>query len=77
MTGSWLDIVQGFAGMRVRNGQLHYAPFLPKKWDAYQFRQNFRGRVLEVRVDHEGTHIKLVSGEPLTIDLAGKSVELK
>ena len=77
MTGSWLDIVQGFAGMRVRNGQLHYAPFLPKKWQAYQFRQSFRGRVLEVRVDQVGTHIKLVSGEPLTIDLAGKNFELK
>ena len=77
MTGSWLDIVQGFAGMRVRNGELHYAPFLPKKWDSYKFRQAFRGRVLEVTVDKKGTHIELISGEPLTIDLNGKKLELK
>ena len=77
MTGSWLDIVQGFAGMRVRDGQLHYAPFLPKKWDSYQFRQMFRGRILKVKVDKHGTKIDLVSGDPITIDLAGKKLELK
>ena len=77
MTGSWLDIVQGFAGMRVRDGELHYAPFLPKKWNSYKFRQAFRGRVLEVTVDKKGTHIELVSGDPLTIDLDGKKLELK
>ena len=77
MTGSWLDIVQGFAGMRVRNGELHYAPFLPKKWNSYKFRQNFRDRILEVKVDKNGTDIKLISGDPITIDLAGKKLELK
>lgn len=77
MTGSWLDIVQGFAGMRVRDGQLHYAPFLPKKWDSYQFRQMFRGRILRVKVDKHGTKIDLVSGDPITIDLDGKKLELK
>ena len=77
MTGSWIDIVQGFAGMRVRDGQLHYAPFLPKKWDSYQFRQQFRGRVIEVTVDKDGAKAELISGEPLRIDLAGEKLELK
>lgn len=77
MTGSWLAIVQGFAGMRVRNDQLHYAPFLPKKWDSYQFRQQFRGRVIEVTVDANGTNLELISGEPLTVDLDGQAVDLK
>ena len=77
MTGSWLAIVQGFAGMRIRNDQLHYAPFLPKKWDSYQFRQQFRGRVIEVTVDDNGTKLDLISGEPLTIDLDGQTVDLK
>lgn len=76
MTGAWLDIVQGFAGMRVRDGQLHYAPFLPKQWKGYQFTQVFRGRTIKVKVDQAGTKVSLVSGEPLTIDLAGKQVEL-
>nr|WP_252902453.1 glycosyl hydrolase family 65 protein [Paucilactobacillus hokkaidonensis] len=62
--------------MRVRDGQLHFAPFLPQKWQSYQFRQLFRGRIVEVKVDQDGTRIDLLSGEPLTIDLAGKQVTL-
>ncbi|MDR3241935.1 MAG: glycoside hydrolase family 65 protein [Lactobacillaceae bacterium] len=77
MTGSWLAIVQGFAGMRVRDGQLHLAPFLPKKWTGYSFRLVFRGHVLEVQVDAKDTDVKLISGEPLTIDLSGEKVQLK
>lgn len=77
MTGGWLAIVQGFAGMRVRDDQLHFAPFLPKKWNAYQFRIQFRGRSIQVHVDQNGSQLTLLSGEPLTVDLDGKQTELK
>ncbi|HAT54159.1 MAG TPA: family 65 glycosyl hydrolase [Lactobacillus sp.] len=76
MTGSWLAIVQGFAGMRVRNDELHFAPFLPKKWTSYQFRQLFRGRLIEVHVDANGTSVKLISGDPLTVSVNDKEVNL-
>ncbi|GHP13290.1 maltose phosphorylase [Lentilactobacillus fungorum] len=76
MTGGWIAVVQGFAGMRIRDGKLHYAPFLPKKWTHYSFRQVFRGRLIEVDVDQAGAHFKLVSGDPITIDVAGKDVAL-
>lgn len=76
MTGSWLAIVQGFAGMRVRDGQLHLKPFLPKKWDKYSFRLVFRGHVLEVSVDQTGANVQLISGDPLTINLSGEEVTL-
>lgn len=76
MTGGWLAVVQGFAGMRVRNGQLHYAPFLPKKWQRYSFRQVFRDRLIEVAVDQSGAHFKLIEGEPITIEVGDKAVKL-
>ncbi|MCH4170337.1 MAG: glycoside hydrolase family 65 protein [Lactobacillus sp.] len=76
MTGAWLAIVQGFAGMRIRDGKLHFKPFLPKQWTAYQFRVLFRGRLIEVNVDATGTTLKLRQGEPLTVDLEGDSLNL-
>lgn len=76
MTGGWIAVVQGFAGMRVRDGQLHYAPFLPKKWHRYSFRQVFRGRLIEVNVDQKGAQFKLIEGDPITIDVAGKALKL-
>ncbi|MBJ7648814.1 glycoside hydrolase family 65 protein [Weissella confusa] len=77
MTGAWLSIVQGFAGMRVRDDQLHFEPFLPDKWQGYSFRFLFRGRLLSVAVDQNGSHVQLLSGEPLTIDLAGEKLTLE
>ncbi|GAK47135.1 maltose/trehalose phosphorylase [Secundilactobacillus oryzae JCM 18671] len=77
MTGGWLAIVHGFAGMRVRDGELHYAPFLPKKWTSYEFRQLFRGRLIEITVDQTGTKLNLLEGDPITVDLDGTKVELK
>ena len=77
MTGAWLSIVQGFAGMRVRDDQLHFEPFLPDKWQGYSFRFLFRGRLLSVAVDQNGSHVELLSGEPLTIDLAGEKLTLE
>lgn len=78
MTGGWLAMVQGFAGMRVHaDGTLSYKPFLPKKWNSYSFRQVFRGRVVEVSVDQDGAHFNLISGEPLEIKVYDKQLMLK
>lgn len=76
MTGSWLAIVQGFAGMRVIDGELEFAPFLPKEWDGYKFRINFRGRLLSIEVDKTGSKIELLKGEPLKIKLNSEETEL-
>lgn len=76
MTGSWLAIVQGFAGMRVQHDQLSFAPFLPKQWTSYTFRQLFRGRLIEVHVDKNDTKLKLITGDPITIMVHDQPVKL-
>jgi maltose phosphorylase len=62
--------------MRVHNDTLSYKPFLPQKWNSYSFRQVFRGRVIEVTVDKDGNHFELISGDPLDIQVDGKSLTL-
>lgn len=75
MTGTWLTIVQGFAGMRTWNGELSFAPFLPHNWSSYSFHINYRGRTLQVIVSSIVT-IKLVVGETLPIKLYDKNIDL-
>lgn len=65
MAGSWLAIVQGFAGVRVENNQLYLKPYLPKQWKSYSFQMTFRGRQLQIRVTEDQIHITQLSGEPL------------
>jgi maltose phosphorylase len=50
MAGSWMSVIQGFAGMRVRDGQLTFDPKLPKHWTNLSFKLNFRGEVVEFKV---------------------------
>jgi len=50
MAGTWMSIVEGFAGMRVRNNQLRFNPFLPKQWNAFSFTIGFRGVQLNVKI---------------------------
>ena len=45
MAGTWLSIVEGFAGMRVKNGELVFNPHLPKHWKSLSFKVDFRGDI--------------------------------
>jgi maltose phosphorylase len=77
MAGTWMSVVKGFGGMRVKDGKLHFNPFIPDQWKSYSFRIEFRGRVLKIKVSKEKTETNLESGDPLEIFLNGKSVLLK
>ena len=67
MAGSWLALVQGFGGVRVRDGAITFSPQLPPGWPAYAFALRWRGRALQVRVDGEGVDYRLIDGEPLSL----------
>jgi len=70
MAGSWLAIVQGFAGMRINNG-LSFQPFLPKNWEEYKFRINYRNRLIAISVNSSETNIDLIEGDDLEISVDG------
>ncbi|WP_261807079.1 glycoside hydrolase family 65 protein [Lapidilactobacillus luobeiensis] len=72
MSGGWLSIVQGFAGLRHQHGQLSLKPFCPKDWDSYRFQINFRGRLLAVTVDHHETKLELLKGTDLALTVNGQ-----
>jgi len=67
MAGTWLAIVQGFGGMRVKEGKLFFNPQIPDKWNAFAFNILFRGNQLNVRVEKNRTIIHNIKGE--NIDL--------
>jgi len=69
MGGTWMAFVKGFGGMRVRNGRLSFAPFIPDKWNAYSFRINFRNSILEITVNKMIVRIENLSDQELTLML--------
>ncbi|SMC81434.1 glycoside hydrolase family 65 protein [Moheibacter sediminis] len=77
MAGTWMSIVEGFGGMRVKGDQLHFTPQIPKEWKSYSFNVNFRNKILKVNVSHEGTEFNLEGNENLEVIVNGKSTEVK
>lgn len=76
MAGTWLSVVEGFAGMRVLNDKLSFTPRIPDKWTSYSFVINFRGRLLKVTINKKSTCFELQSKESMSIRLNGQRVEL-
>ena len=77
MSGAWLAIVQGFAGMRVKEGVLHFKPFVPESWQGYDFKINFRGSLLDVEVNEGEVILTVEEGPELDVYLNDELVQVK
>lgn len=76
MAGTWMAVVMGFGGMRVVEGELSFAPMLPKQWKGFSFTICFKGAVIKVQVKDQNVDLSLVSGNPLTVKLFEERVQL-
>lgn len=77
MGGTWLAIVYGFAGLRVKEGGLSLTPSLPSEWDSLGFYLQYLGRLLKIHMDRTEVTYLVIEGEALTISHNGKSINLE
>lgn len=77
MGGTYMAILYGFAGVRLKEDGLHIAPALPASWKSYRFNICYRQRRLEVYIDKKGCKFALLEGAPLKIYLYGEEILLK
>ena len=77
MAGTWLAIVEGFGGKRVKNGKLSLNPAIPEQWKSYSFKIRFRGALLEVNVTREKIRILNNSETAIRIILYGEEQTIK
>jgi maltose phosphorylase len=76
MAGTWMSIVEGFGGMRVVNDTLSFEPRIPKEWDAYSFKVNFRNQVVKVNVSQKESTFEVEGDTTLDILLNGESIKV-
>ena len=76
MAGTWMSIVEGFGGMRVKDNMLTFKPQIPKQWDAFSFKINFRNQILKVNVCQNETHFELEGDSDLQILVHNKPVTI-
>ncbi|SFR38892.1 maltose phosphorylase [Robiginitalea myxolifaciens] len=76
MAGTWMSIVEGFGGMRIREDKLSFRPQIPEQWKSFSFKINFRNRILKVKVSASGSSFELDSQEEMSIRVNDKRVVL-
>jgi len=76
MAGTWMSIVEGFGGMRVKEDMLNFEPRIPKEWQAYSFKVNFREQILKVNVSQNETTFELEGDTDLDIVVNNKQITI-
>jgi maltose phosphorylase len=67
MAGTWMSIVEGFAGMKVRDNQLQFHPFVPSQWNSFSFNIGFRGTQLKIKIS--STQISITNNSANEIEV--------
>ena len=74
--GTWMTVVNGFAGMRDYPAGLEFNPVLPAAWTRYSFSMVYKGSRFRVTVDAGGAKYELISGPSLRFKSNGNEVAL-
>ncbi len=77
MGGTWMSFVMGFGGMRVKNNQLIFNPFLPESWESYSFKVNFDEAHLSVKKERNNFKIANYSKKNVRVKVWNKEKVLE
>lgn len=77
MSGAWLAVVQGFAGMKTIKGMLEFEPYLPGELEAYSFAVLYRGTSMRIDVSAASVKATKLGGQAVKIYLYKKPYMLQ
>jgi len=77
MAGTWLTVVKGFAGMRVKKNLLYFKPQLPKQWESMKFVTNFRGAAFSIEIKKDSVTLENITDKPVEIAIKESEFVLK
>ena len=67
MAGTWMSIVEGFAGMKKAENALYFSPFLPEAWNRYSFHLNYQGALLHITVSE--SQVSITNKSPFLVKI--------
>ncbi|WP_058301233.1 glycoside hydrolase family 65 protein [Gorillibacterium timonense] len=77
MAGTWMAVVHGFGGLRVKDDRLVLNPFVPGHWTSFSFKVVFRGALLKVNVTSDTIEISNQTGVPAALLVGGQEHTLE
>lgn len=76
MAGSYLSIVQGFGGLRIKDQTLHLNPHCPAQWEGYGFQILLNAEPVKIEVTKEGHQITNLGPNDITVILGDSRTSL-
>jgi maltose phosphorylase len=76
MAGTWLTIVEGFGGMRIRDCKVHLNPLIPSNWNSYSFHARSRDLLFEVLVTKDSLTVENLSEKTLQMVISRRDYEI-
>jgi len=77
MGGTWMSVIYGFGGMKIKDGLLSFEPLLPGNWEALSFKILYRGSTLKISIDKKKVSIQNLEGEGVELFLLGSKKHLE
>ncbi len=72
MPGSWLAIVEGFAGVCLENKLPSFNPQIPPKWNSYSFKINFLQNTIGVKITKQEVKLTNLNGNTFEVEIYKK-----
>lgn len=72
MAGSWMTIVYGFGGLKIKDDILCLNPLIPENWNSYSFKLLFRNRRLKITISLNDVKISLEHGDEIEMNVFNK-----
>lgn len=74
--GVWMSVINGFLGMRLYDGGLHFKPDIPKQWGRVQTKLIYRGARIEISADENSCTFTLINEKSVKFTVHGEEAEL-
>ena len=76
MGGTYMAVVYGFLGLRVKEGGFFFRPILPDEWNGIRLDLCLRGSRIEINADRDQCRFSLKKGYPVEIHVYDEVYEL-
>lgn len=76
MAGTWLSIVEGFAGLKVKQQKLYINPLIPDAWEMYSFMIRFRNNLLRISISKGKAEVENMSERNVSINVSGEQKKI-
>ena len=77
MAGTWLSVIEGFAGVKIKKQELHLNPSLPKKWNSLSFNIRVKNNIINIGIKQKELYVENTGTNSIVIHYKNSTKTVK